>query len=94
MTAMSEWISFGASPPLVTSPYCRDQVELIAEVRRRAAHHFPLDTDWNLEYVTPLFVVSIGLLQFLSEFRNQEAAKHTILQLARYLSNSIGPVAA
>jgi serine/threonine protein kinase len=88
VVAMSKWLSFGSVAPSVTQPYCADQIRLIEKVRDEARHHFGDDANWDVEYLVPLFIVSLGLLRFLSEFRNQFAAIRTVLELARYISSA------
>ncbi|MFP2897874.1 phosphotransferase [Corallococcus sp. 4LFB] len=43
--------------------------------------------DWMEEYVIPLFLVSMGLLRYVDQYANQVAARLTVLELARYISD-------
>jgi hypothetical protein len=49
------------------------------------------DRDWDVEYVIPLFLVSFGLLRYVSDYKNQIAARLTVLELATYIRSSVLP---
>jgi hypothetical protein len=85
---MATWIRFGDDPP----PFgpradCLLATELIRTLRKRAKLVFPNDTDWDYEYVVPLFLVAMGLLKHLRTADNQMSAILTVLSLADYIKN-------
>ena len=81
-----EWITWGAVLPSGLSEYLQGRMRLIVRLREKAAEVFPKDTDWDREYLVPLFLVSVGLLRFGLQLGNQQAAIELVLSLARHLA--------
>lgn len=88
---MAQWISFDAECLDLGDEYCDKQVTLIKTLRKIAKEHFPSRTDWDNEYILPLFLVALGLLKYLSAFDNQMAARLTVLSLAEYVDQKVLP---
>jgi len=92
LQGLSSWIEFGSrGPSPLTTDYVRNRVRLIAELRNAACTHFPLDTNWDIEYIIPLFLTSLGLLKHMTDCENQLAGHLTILSLANYISSNVLP---
>ena len=85
ITNVANWISFSDEPPISSDVVCSSRIKLIQKLRAIAKSHFPNDTNWDTEYILPLFLVSFGLLKFLSEYENQLAARISVLTLATYV---------
>jgi hypothetical protein len=83
------WIGLDKDPPELTCDYCTHRIELIKGLHDIARLHFPTGTDWNLEYVVPLFLVAFGLLKHLASAENQFAAQMTVLSLADYIRSNV-----
>jgi hypothetical protein len=45
--------------------------------------------DWDIEYIIPLFLVSFGLLRYVGDYKNQIAARQTVLNLADYIHSTV-----
>jgi hypothetical protein len=84
--SFSGWIAWDAAPPSGLGTYIQGRVGLIQRLRKKAAEVFPAGTDWNREYVAPLFVVAVGLLRFAPQLGNQQAAVRLVLSAAGYLT--------
>jgi hypothetical protein len=83
--SFSGWIVWDSTPPTGLSSYLQGRVSLIQRLRRKAAVVFPTGTDWDREYVAPLFLVAVGLLRFAPQLGNQQAAVRFVLSAAAYL---------
>ena len=86
METMAAWLDFKTKPPELGLDYCDRRLKLIQQVRCVAKTHFPSGTDWDNEYLIPLFLVSLGLLKHLRDYDNQIAARFTVLSLANYVA--------
>lgn len=91
LEAMVNWIPFHNTFSHTGSQYVDDRADLIRILHEIARTHFPSNTNWNREYVIPLFLTSLGLLKprTLSSCHNRLAAKLTIQSLADYLGELI-----
>ena len=89
---MSAWIRFDESAPVdFASIEALQRVRLITAFREAVRRHYPSDTDWDVEYVLPLFLTALGLLKHMSDCENQLACHITILSLAGYISTYVLP---
>lgn len=86
--AFSNWIGCDANPPADLSEYIQGRVDLIKGLRQKAVAIFPEGTDWNREYVVPLFLVAVGLLRFARQISNQQAAVRFVMAAATYLTET------
>ncbi|MEZ6032014.1 MAG: phosphotransferase [Planctomycetaceae bacterium] len=82
---MVDWIQWGAETPDRLSSYCKDRCSLILALRDLAQEALGEQTDWNREYLLPLFLVAFGLLRFAPQLGNQQAAILTVLALATHI---------
>lgn len=82
----SEWVRWGDTPPAKMGGYLQGRVKLIERLRQKAMAVFPDGTDWDREYVVPLFLVAVGLLRFAPQLGNQQAAVRLVLSTAAYLT--------
>jgi serine/threonine protein kinase len=89
--AVSSWISFDEEAPKVTCPDLRGRLELVSLLRAKARRAFPDDTNWDLEYVVPMFMVAIGLLKHSNDFSSQVSARRHVLRLAQYVAERVLP---
>lgn len=88
---LTSWISFTEPAPKTGEKDCDSKIELIKKLRELAQTHFPPDTDWDREYVVPLFLIAFGLLSHIASFRNQVAARLSVLKLAQYVDERVLP---
>ena len=79
--ALSDWIKWDTPIPEALVRYTRDRAELIQHVRDIAKRTFPKETNWEWEYIVPLFLVAFGLLRFAPQLGNQQAAVRFVLAL-------------
>jgi hypothetical protein len=86
---LASWISWNASPPTVRNETADARLKMIDELRSLAAKVFPADTNWNQEYLLPLFFVAFGLLRFGRQLGNQRAAIRTVLELSTLLERRL-----
>lgn len=91
LEAFADWLSWGSPAPPVLSEYLGGRARLIRRLREKAAEVFPGDTDWEREYLVPLFFVAFGLLRFAPQLGNQQAAVLFVLALARHIAGSLRP---
>jgi hypothetical protein len=87
--SFSNWIAWDATPPAGLGSYLQGRVDLIQRLRRKAGEVFPAGTDWDREYVMPLFLVAVGLLRFAPQLGNQHAAVRFVLSAAGYLARAL-----
>ena len=73
----------------VEDDYLTRRWDLIQLLRQRAKGLFADDTNWDREYIVPLFVVAFGLLRFAPQLGNQRAAIRFIEQVARHLAAAL-----
>lgn len=85
---LGRWIGFDGDAPLFANAYCQSRVNLVKCIRGRARNVFPEDTDWDVEYIIPLFLIALGLLKHLRDTDNQAAATSFVLSLANYLGQA------
>ena len=90
---MSSRIGFDKGPQAAsfTTDAARERAELIDKLRQGVRLHFPPDTDWDVEYVVPLFLTSLGLLKHMTNCENQLASQLTVLSLGGYISKNLLP---
>jgi hypothetical protein len=84
---LCNWVDFTAAPT-VTDPYCQLRVRLIEMIRNKAKEVLYPSTNWETEYVIPLFLVAFGLLKHLRDTDNQASAISTVLSLSDWLAGS------
>lgn len=85
---LSDWIEWDAPVPGCLGVYARGRVDLIQRLRNIAKATIQRDgheTDWNWEYLVPLFLVAFGLLRFAPHLGNQQAAVRFVLALATHI---------
>ncbi len=87
--AISGWIGWGDRPPRSGHAGIDARIRMIKALRTSAASIFPPTTNWNVEYIIPLFFVAFGLLRFYRQLGNQRAAIRTVLELATYLGSRL-----
>jgi hypothetical protein len=84
--AVADWIDVEAALPSVGHAECALRIGLMEQLRERVAAHIGGNCeDWDIEYVVPLFLVSLGLLRYSCDADCPWAARYTVLRLARYL---------
>jgi hypothetical protein len=66
----------------------KGRVSMIDQIRQSFIQLRGNDPDWMTEYIIPLFLVSFGLLKFTHQYSNQIAARLTILELAKHISEN------
>ncbi|MCP4372385.1 MAG: phosphotransferase [Deltaproteobacteria bacterium] len=92
LATMSQWIGFDdTNIPDYDNEYCHQRIKLISTLREIARDTFPKETNWDIEYILPLFLTALSLLRFMSNFDNQTAARVCILSMANYLEAHILP---
>lgn len=89
LAAFAGWSAWEAPFPVLASDHLSRRTDLIQRVRKAAQQVFAKDTDWNREYLAPLFIVAFGLLRFAPQIGNQNAAIRFIESLAQHLANSL-----
>jgi hypothetical protein len=82
-----DWVAWGEVPPEGLGKYLAGRAELVQRVRVKATEVFPSDTDWNREYLVPLFMVAFGLLRFAPQLGNQQAAVGFVQTLAQHIAH-------
>lgn len=87
--SFSTWIAWDQTPPADLGAYLKGRVDLIQRLRRKAAEVFPSGTDWDREYLVPLFLVGLGLLRFAPQLGNQQAAVRFVVAAAAYLTQAL-----
>lgn len=85
VTALADWIGMGNNPPTVKHAECKLRIDLISELREVGERHIGGCSDWDAEYVVPLFLVSLGLLKHSHSADCPWAARYTVLALAKHL---------
>jgi hypothetical protein len=86
---IANWVAFNALPPVFNDGYCKERIGLIQVVRQVADETFPRPTNWAIEYVTPLFLVALGLLRQLQDADNQLSAELTVLSAGEYVAHNV-----
>jgi hypothetical protein len=89
LTAFTSWLKYDQSSPAFVNSHLSAMAKAITLLRREAQSMFPPDTDWNIEYIVPLFLVALGLLKHLKNYRNQIAARLTVLELATLIAKEV-----
>ena len=89
LTTFTSWLKYDQAPPAFVHPHLSAMAKAITLLRREAQSMFPPDTDWNIEYIVPLFLVALGLLKHLKNYRNQIAARLTVLELATLIAKEV-----
>lgn len=87
--ALSDWIAWGAPLPPTLGPYAKRRAELIQHLRSKAKEVLTSsdrDTQWDWEYLVPLFFVAFGLLRYAPQLGNQQAAVRFVLALATHIN--------
>lgn len=82
----SGWIGWKKPIPDGLNKYLKGRATLINKIREKASEVFPSGTDWDREYVIPLFIVAMGLLRFAPQLGNQQAAIYFVESTATYLA--------
>lgn len=91
IACLSNWISFDQNAPVFSSDDLRGRLKLVSLIRAKAQKAFPPGTDWDLEYVVPMFMVAIGLLKHSNDFSSQISTRQHVLHLASYISEMVLP---
>lgn len=86
-----KWFAWDVPTPDGLDGYLERRCEVISAVRDQAKSVFPEETDWDKEYILPLFLVALGLLRFAPQLGNQRAAVQHVLALANHVSTEILP---
>lgn len=86
---MAQWISFDGDSPQFQSSEMQGRVQLVSFIRKYAERAFPTETQWDLEYVIPMFLVAMGLLKHSNDFSSQVSTRQHVLQFAKYISEKI-----
>jgi hypothetical protein len=90
LRSMSDWIGFDDNKtPSLATDIARKRAKLITNLRKAARAHFPPSTNWDVEYIVPLFLTALGLLKHMTDCENQLASQLTILSLAQYISTNV-----
>lgn len=87
MQKLCGWVSFSTAPT-VADRYCRLRIHLIEKIRNKAREALHPSTNWDTEYLIPLFLVALGLLKHLRDTDNQASATATVLALSDWLAHS------
>lgn len=89
----SAWTGMTASCDDLEHQWCVEAHQTISSIR---SHFIGLTkrkeidgVDWDIEYIIPLFLVSFGLLRYVGDYKNQIAARLTVLNLAEYIHDSV-----
>jgi Ternary complex associated domain 9 len=90
---MAGWLGNGEPKPKVPEEAAKLRIDLIVHLREKLPLHLPGPTDWTVNYLLPLFLVAMGLLKHNVSCGHQEAARLTILHLAKHLTTSLKTVA-
>jgi hypothetical protein len=85
----ANWICCDSTPPERLGEYLQGRAKLIQLLRSKAKNVFPKETDWDKEYIIPLFIVALGLLRFVSQYSNQHAALCFVRSSATYLTHKL-----
>lgn len=92
LRALAGWIAFDQnSVPVLSTPTAKQRFDLLKILRSAAQKRFHKDTNWDIEYVVPLFLTALGLLKHMSNCENQISAHLTILALADYIAKNVLP---
>ncbi len=84
------WIGMCAHPPRKeVDNECRLRIELIQGLREIARKHIGLCGNWGIEYIAPLFLMSLGLLKHCHSSDCTWAARYNVLRLAHYLNRNV-----
>ncbi|UUO07859.1 hypothetical protein M4951_05980 [Blastopirellula sp. J2-11] len=86
---LSEWLGFGDQVPQLETEGMQRCIQLIAKVRDRARKAFPEETEWDEEYIVPMFIVAMGLLKHSDDFFSQVSTQLHVLQMAKYISDKV-----
>lgn len=92
MVTLCNWIDFDEDPPTFISQECTDQANLVYALRQQAKSHFPSGSDWQFEYIVPLFLTAFGLLRVLASSDNQMMSRLMVLTLASHLQDKLSLV--
>lgn len=79
------WLAWGVGPPPGLDGYLEGRVSLVQCVREEAGRVFGGATDWDREYLVPLFLCAFGLLRYAPQLGHQLAAVLFVESLANYL---------
>ncbi|HEX6910376.1 MAG TPA: hypothetical protein VF142_08270, partial [Longimicrobium sp.] len=89
----SSWIGMSEPCEGLKNQWCVEAHLTIASIRTHfmtlAGQKRDYVVDWDVEYIIPLFLVSFGLLRYVSEYKNQIAARQTVLNLADYIHSTV-----
>jgi hypothetical protein len=66
--------------------YVNSVLKLIYKIRTIAQ---PFVTNWDREYIIPLFIVSFGLLKYANSHNNHTASRLTVLKLSNYIMKNV-----
>jgi hypothetical protein len=86
---MAKWLVADDPTPDVPEEAARLRIELITRLWENVLRHFPEPIDWTTNYLLPLFLVAMGLLRHNVDCGHQEAARLTVLHLAKRLSGCL-----
>ncbi len=91
MKKLAAWVRFDVDKdheaPVLGDRAGQINARLIRQVRRKAQRAFhKTKTNWDEEYVIPLFLVAVGLLKHLRDADNQFSAILTVEKTAEYIA--------
>jgi hypothetical protein len=89
VTKFLNWINTERTPRKNIHDECKLRMELIKDLRETAKQHIGKHRNWNIEYIAPLFLVSLGLLKHCHSADCTWSARYTVLSLAKYLDNNL-----
>jgi hypothetical protein len=90
--ALSDWIEWDEPVPTTLGAYAKARAVMIQHLRSIAKDRVSeaeKTTDWQWEYIVPLFFVAFGLLRFATQLGNQQAAVRFVLSLASQISQKL-----
>lgn len=89
LEAFSRTVAWEAALEGIRDEYLTRRWDLIQLLRQTATGLFAANTNWDREYLVPVFLVGFGLLRFAPQLGNQRAAIRFIEQLARHLDGAL-----
>jgi hypothetical protein len=84
-----KWLAWDETPPPGLDGYLEGRVKLVRRVREEAKRVFGDATDWDREYLVPLFLCAFGLLRYAPQLGHQLAAILFVESLANYLMEAL-----
>ncbi|MBV9125329.1 MAG: phosphotransferase, partial [Planctomycetes bacterium] len=82
-----KWVAWDEKAPGTLIKYLQQRAQLVECVREQATTALGADTNWNQEYLVPLFLTAFGLLRYAPQLGHQSAAVLFVESLARHLAD-------